>query len=84
MAVFYELRIKGHLNGRWAHRVQGMRASLLPSGETVLSGSLADQAALHAVLNQIRDLGLELLSVIQLQPGRPIGIPAKEEQTDDR
>ncbi len=59
----YEIRIKGHLNGERLRWFEELTVSALPNGETVLSGPLADQAALHGLLNRIRDLGAPLLSV---------------------
>lgn len=61
----YEIRIKGQLEPRWANRFEGMTITLEESGDTLLSGPLADQSALHGVLKFVRDLGLTLLSVNQ-------------------
>ena len=62
----YDIRIVGHLDARWLRRFGGLSIAALPEGETRISGPM-DQAALHGVLNRIRDLGLELVSV-QRQP----------------
>ena len=59
----YTIRIKGHLSQQWATRFQGMTLTLTEDGETHLSGSLTDQAALHGLLRTIRDAGLELLAI---------------------
>lgn len=59
----YQIRIKGHLDGRWMRRFEGLNVIQLPNGETVISGEMMDQAALHGILNRIRDLGMELISV---------------------
>jgi hypothetical protein len=58
----YQIRIEGHLDERWLRWFEGSDVSPLPEGETVISGEM-DQAALHGMLNRIRDLGLELISV---------------------
>ena len=58
----YELRVAGHLSGNWAGRFEGLSMRHEPEGDTTLTGEL-DQAALHGVLMQIRDLGLKLLAV---------------------
>jgi hypothetical protein len=63
MASTYHIRIKGHLGNHWSEWFEGMTISNEPNGEAVLSGPLADQAALHGVLIKIRDLGLPLLAV---------------------
>jgi hypothetical protein len=60
--VIYQIRIEGHLDERWLRWFEGLDVAPLPEGETVVSGEM-DQSALHGVLNRIRDLGLELISV---------------------
>ncbi len=63
----YEIRLRGRLDPRWAAWFDGM--TLTPAdGTTVLSGPVADQAALHGVLARIRDLGLPLIAVTQIHP----------------
>jgi hypothetical protein len=62
----YEIRLKGHLNNRWAEWFEGLTITREDSGETLLSGPVVDQAALHGLLRRVRDLGLPLLSVIQV------------------
>ena len=62
-AGLYEIRIKGHLGKRWAARFEGLTFTLEDNGDTLLSGAVADQAALHGLLRKVRDLGMPLLSV---------------------
>ena len=62
-ANLYEIKFKGHLDRSRVHLFEGMAMIQDPSGETILTGPLTDQAALHGVLSKIRDLGLPLLSV---------------------
>jgi hypothetical protein len=59
----YVIRVKGHLDASWADWFEGLNITNQENGESVLVGSLPDQAALHGVLNQISKLGVELLSV---------------------
>ena len=66
----YEIRLKGHLDPRWANRFEGLSLSYGSDGTTVLSGPVVDQAALHGVLRKVRDLGLPLLSVMEVEPGQ--------------
>ena len=66
----YEIRLKGHLDARWANRFEGLSLSYGSDGTTVLLGPVVDQAALHGVLRKVRDLGLPLLSVIEVEPGQ--------------
>jgi len=67
-AKVYEIRIKGHLEARWGQWFNGLTITLEESGNTLLSGPLADQAALHGILKKVRDLGLTLLSVHSVEP----------------
>ncbi|MGY1825940.1 hypothetical protein [Blastococcus sp. SYSU DS0541] len=62
----YEIRIEGRLGPRWAPWFDGLSLTAADDGTTVLSGPVADQAALHGVLTRIRDLGLALVSVTRL------------------
>ncbi len=64
----YEIRFKGHLSAHRARIFEGLEMVQGPGGETVLTGPVIDQAALHGILNRIRDLGVPLLSVRQLPP----------------
>ena len=59
----YEIRVKGHLDVRWADWFDGLTVTQESDGTTVLSGSVVDQAALHGVLGKVRDLGLPLIAV---------------------
>ena len=63
----YEIRIKGHLESRWATWFEGLTITTLDNGETLLTGSV-DQAALHGMLRKVRDLGMPLLSVMHVDP----------------
>ena len=63
MPEFYEIKIKGHLDTHWSDWFAGMELTHLEGNETLISGSLPDQAALHSLLERIRDLNLALISV---------------------
>jgi hypothetical protein len=67
----YEIRIKGHLGTRWAAWFDGLTIAHGSDGTTIIDGPVADQAALHGLLQKIRDLGLPLISVTQVEPGHP-------------
>jgi hypothetical protein len=63
MSGLYEIRIKGHLDGRWAEWFEGMTMVLEDNGDTIITGPMVDQAALHGMLKKVRGLGVPLLSV---------------------
>ena len=67
----YEIRLTGHLDARWAAWFDGLTVGHESDGTTVLSGAIADQAALHGVIQRVRDLGLPLVSVTQVETDRP-------------
>jgi len=66
----YRITIKGHLDDEWADWLDGLTITLTDDGETILTVPIADQAALHGVLIQIRDLGLPLLSLNRVEPDK--------------
>jgi hypothetical protein len=70
----YEIRLKGHLDARWADRFEGLSFTHASDGTTILSGPVVDQAALYGLLRKVRDLGLPLLSVILIDP-KPADVP---------
>jgi hypothetical protein len=63
----YEIRLKGHLDSQWTEWFGGLTITLEEDGTTLLSGPVADQAALHGLLKKVRDLGLPLISVCPCQ-----------------
>lgn len=73
MSQHYEIRIKGHLDESWADWLGGLTIHHDANGESLLTGSLPDQAALHGLLNRLRDLGIELIAVN----------PVEEDSMDD-
>ena len=67
-AAVYQLRLEGHLGAQWADWFGGMAVTLEENGETLLTGRVADQAALFGLLKKVRDLGMPLLSVNRIEP----------------
>ena len=67
----YEIRIRGHLDAGWVHWFEGLTITLEEDGDTLLTGPVVDQAALHGLLKKVRDLGLPLVSVSPVEPGSP-------------
>jgi hypothetical protein len=66
--MVYQIRIKGHLGREWTDWFGGLTITREDNGETLLSGPIADQAALHGVLRKVRDLGMPLISVKCMKP----------------
>ena len=62
----YEIRIDGHLGTRWAAWFDGLAITSDGDGTTVLRGSIVDQAALHGLLQKLRDVGIPLISLTQV------------------
>jgi hypothetical protein len=65
--VIYQIRIHGHLSREWTDWIDGMTITLDDNGDTLLTGPVVDQAALHGLLKMVRDLGIPLLSLVQIQ-----------------
>ena len=76
--TIYEIRVAGHLSPQWADWFEGLTITLEEDGNTLLTGPVADQAALHGLLKKVRDLGLSLLSVNQVPPPEPANQEYKE------
>ncbi len=72
-----EIRIKGHLDQRWADWFDGLTIKREENGDTLLSGPGVDQAALHGLLRKVRDLGMPLLSVLHVEAKQADGPAAK-------
>jgi hypothetical protein len=66
----YEIRVRGHLDARWADWFEGLTITLEEDGDTLLTGPVIDQAALHGLLKKVRDLGWPLVSVSPVEPGQ--------------
>ena len=69
----YEIRLKGHLDTRWADQFEHMSFTHASDGTTILAGPVVDQAALYGLLRKVRDLGLPLLSVMLIDPKQADG-----------
>ena len=68
--MVYQIRIKGHLGRQWTDWFEGLTITLEDNGDTLLTGSVVDQAALHGLLQKVRELGMPLISIIRVKPGQ--------------
>jgi hypothetical protein len=68
--VVYQIRLKGHLGSQWTDWFEDLTITLEENGDTLLTGPVIDQAALHGLLKKVRDLGMPLVSVSPLEPGQ--------------
>jgi hypothetical protein len=66
--LVYQIRIKGHLGRQWTAWFGGLTIALEDNGDTLLTGPVVDQAALHGLLRKVRDLGMPLLAVMGVEP----------------
>jgi hypothetical protein len=67
--MVYQIRVKGHLGRQWTNCFEGLTITLEDNGDTMLTGPVVDQAALHGLLRKVRDLGMPLISAIRIKPG---------------
>ena len=79
----YEIRLKGHLDDRWANWFEGLTITLEDNGDTLLTGPVIDQAALHGLLKKVRDLGMPLVSVSPLEHGPSTTLGTGQADTSD-
>ena len=73
----YQIRVRGHLDARWANSFEGLTITLVEDGDTLLTGPVIDQAALHGLLKKVRDLGMPLVSVSPLEDGSSTTLPLR-------
>jgi hypothetical protein len=66
--MVYEIRLEGHLGSWWTDWFGGLTITLQDNGDTLLTGPVADQAALHGLLKKVRDLGIPLISAVRVRP----------------
>jgi hypothetical protein len=66
----YQIRLKGHLDSQWTDWFDGLSITLEEDGDTLLTGPVVDQSALHGLLKKVRDLGMPLVSVNPVEPGQ--------------
>ena len=81
--VIYQIRLKGHLAREWTDWFEGLTITLEEDGNTLLTGPVIDQAALHGLLKKVRDLGMPLVSVSPVKPGPASTLePGQADQSD--
>jgi hypothetical protein len=65
--IVYQVRIKGYLGSQWSEWFEGQTITLDDNGDTLITGPVVDQAALYGLLKKVRDIGLQLVSLTQVQ-----------------
>jgi hypothetical protein len=68
--TIYQIRIEGHLDCQWSDWFEGLTVTLEDNGDTLLTGPVVDQAALYGLLRKVRDVGMPLISMQRVEPGR--------------
>ena len=79
-SVVYQIRLKGHLDSQWTDWFDSLTITLEEDGDTLLTGPVIDQAALHGLLKKVRDLGMPLVSVIPVQFNETHSYRSKKEK----
>jgi len=69
--IVYQIRLRGRLSDGWTNWFEGLTITLEGDGDTLLTGSVVDQAALFGLLKKVRDLGMQLVSINCVEPGNP-------------
>jgi hypothetical protein len=82
--MVYQIRITGHLGREWTDWFEGLAITLEDNGDTLLTGPVVDQAALHGLLKKVRDLGMPLRSVIPLEEGEHVELPSHDPALAER
>jgi len=75
--TIYQIRLEGHLGRQWTEWFDGLTITLHRNGDTLLTGPVVDQAALHGLLKKVRDLGVPLVSLNRVEPGPAEAIETK-------
>ena len=78
--IIYQIRLKGYLSSQWADWFEGLTITPEEDGDTLLTGPLVDQSALHGLLKKVRDLGLPLVSIVQVQIDETHSYGSKKEK----
>jgi hypothetical protein len=78
--VIYQIRLKGHLGSQWTDWFEGLTITLEEDGDTLLTGPVVDQAALHGLLKKVRDLGMPLVSINRVQSNETLPYRSKKEK----
>ena len=81
--VVYQIRLRGHLGSQWTDWFGGLTIMLEEGGDTLLTGPVIDQAALHGLLKKVRDLGMPLVSVSPVEPAPPTTLGTGQADVSD-
>ena len=81
--MIYQIRLKGQLDSQWTDWFKDLTITLEEAGDTLLTGTVIDQSALHGLLRKVRDLGMPLVSVVQIQPNETHSHSSKKETKNE-
>jgi hypothetical protein len=73
----YQIRLTGHLSDQWTNWFEGLTITMEENGDTLLTGPVVDQAALFGLLKKVRDVGIPLISINRIEPGKPPKLKTK-------
>ena len=80
--MIYQIRIRGHLGRHWTDWFEDLTITVLDNGDTLLTGPVLDQAALHGLLRKVRDLAMPLVSLMHVKPGQADTPDTKQDMND--
>ncbi len=81
--MVYQIRLRGHLGAEWTDWFEDLTVTLEEDGDTLLTGPVVDQAALHGLLKKVRDLGMSLVSINQVQCNETHSYRSKKETKNE-
>ena len=82
--VIFQIRIQGQINESWSDWLGGLTITVQPEGETLLAGPIADQAALHGIMDRLYAMNLSILSIVQARNEQDLDLPFDPVERQDK